>query len=165
MMSGLEQCFKGKYRRGLKELDSFEWLLEQCANTLGIPCRTFQDWHEPRFTMPRAQHLYTMLPFLTARARRNFERVVRQELERQRDAQLDQGSEQKAGQDIKQSVATSKSGGQFVISGKRKADIELEGAGVKKSRTNEMKTAELENFVTNILNKMGTVNISGISIG
>lgn len=52
-----------------------------------------------------------------------------------------------------------------MISGKRKADIELEGAGVKKSRTNEMKTAELENFVTNILNKMGTVNISGISIG
>ncbi|KAK5064514.1 hypothetical protein LTR84_000347 [Exophiala bonariae] len=160
MMSEVKQCFKGKFRRGSKELDSFEWLLEQCADRLGVPCRIFQEWHQPRFTMPRAQHLHTMLPFLTWRARKNFESRLKQELERKRGVQINQGVERQTGRGTKQTIATSpKCAIPFIVTGKRKADIELDRAAVKKSRSIRADDASVNAFVQNIANKMGTVDI------
>jgi hypothetical protein len=156
MMSGQDQCFKGKYRRGLKELESFEWLLERCADTLGIPCRTFQEWHETRFAIARTQSFHTRLPFLTWRARKNFETRLKQELDRKRKIFEQHGRrpEEEKDASAKRGLAVSKCQVRLPKSGKRKAEDDQEGYAVKKGRCNHTIAVEPEAFVQKYANMM-----------
>ncbi|KEF52597.1 uncharacterized protein A1O9_11440 [Exophiala aquamarina CBS 119918] len=143
MMLGQNQCFKGKNRRGLKELDSFEWLLEQCAEALGIPCRTFENWHETRFTMPQALAVVSQPPSPTYGWQKNFEGKLKLNLrEDRKDASAEEG------------LVLAKDLTQLPGAGKRKAESELERDIVRKCGSTQSSQAEEEAFVQKFLGRM-----------
>lgn len=128
-MLGHDQCFTSQCRGGLEELNSFEWLLEKCANALGIPCRTFEDWHQPRFAMPQTRHL------------------LDKQVEKQKILRTDN------------KIVVPESGLQIPTSGKRRVEIELDRVAAKTSRSDQPNEAEVDAFVQNIINKMPKVDL------
>jgi hypothetical protein len=138
MMSEHNQRFKGKYQRRLEELDSFEWLLEKCADALGIPCRTFQDWHATRFAMPQTPAAITVLTSLTEGPLKNFEKILKKE----RDAT----SEGK--------LAAAEGQRQLPKPGKRKVEDELDRHAAKKRRGNHDSVFEREAVVRKYVNRI-----------
>lgn len=128
-MSGHDQCFTSQCRGGLEELDSFEWLLEKCANALGIPCRTFEDWHHPRFAMPQTRHLFD------------------DQVKKQKIMMTDN------------KVVVPECGLRILTSGKRRVEIELDRVAVKTSRSDQTSEADVDAFVQNIVNKMPKIDL------
>lgn len=134
MMFGQNQCFKSKNRQGLEELDSFEWLLEQCANGLGIPCRTFQEWHETRFTIRPAPAAVSQLSSPTFGAGKNFKG--------QSMAQRNSKDESAT-----KGFVAAKRQMQLPSPGKRKTEDESNAYSVKKRRSIRSSKLDLEAYV------------------
>jgi len=145
MMLVQSQCFKGKNRRALKDIESFELLLEQCAKALGIPCQTFEDWHETRFKNAETVAFESPLPSPTCGLVKNFEFKTKLNMKLQLDRK-----DKIAEKGLVVATATKL----LPRAGKRRAESESPGATCKKHELKQFNEADGEAFIQRLIGGM-----------